>query len=84
MSKKLVVKVWHVGNRYNDHWEKINRSKIALFLGFLPVILFPLLQKELVDRGIINFTVLFLLIVPVGVFLVLITDKALKYFNIDW
>ena len=63
--------------------KKLNRSKIALFVGFLPVILFPLLQKELVDRGIINFTVLYLIIVPVGVFLVLITNKILKYFNIN-
>lgn len=58
---------------------KLNQSKFILLAGLLPFILMPLLQKELVSKGLINHDALILITIPISLLFVLIIKGIIKY-----
>lgn len=58
---------------------KLNQSKFILLAGLLPFILMPLLQKELVSKGLINHDTLILITIPISLLFVLIIKGIIKY-----
>lgn len=58
--------------------KKLNQSKFILLVGLLPFILMPLLQKELVSKGLVNHDSLILIIIPISLLLILIIDLLRK------
>lgn len=60
---------------------KLNQSKFILLVGLLPFILMPLLQKELVSKGLVNHDSLILITIPISLLFILITKGIIKYFK---